>query len=82
MRAKSRAANSIQSFLSFLVLSSVTIHSGAGKTRRQGTSLKLKLLIENTEITGDKYINTMTLRQHIEAGKHRAFKGDTKLDNY
>ncbi len=55
---------------------------GARKMRRQGTSLKRKLLITKTEIAGDKYIYTMTLRQHTEAGKHRAFKGETKLDNY
>ncbi len=52
------------------------------ETRRRGTSLKRKLLITKTEIAGDKYIYTMTLRQHTEAGKHRAFKGETKLDNY
>ncbi len=35
----------------------------------------------NTEIAGDKYTYSMTLRLDTEAGKHRALKGETKLGN-
>ncbi len=44
-------------------------------TRRRGTSLKH--FIFNTEIAGDKYTHPMTLRLDPEAGKHRAFEGET-----
>ncbi len=53
--------------------------TGEPGTRRRGTSLKHFIL--NTEIAGDKYTHPMTLRQNTEAGKHRALKGETKLDN-
>ncbi len=53
--------------------------TGEPGTRRRGTSLEH--FIFHTEIAGNKYTYSMTLRLNTEAGKHRAYKGETKLDN-
>ncbi len=63
-------------FVRFSLLSRCTGEPG---TRRRGTSFKH--FIFYTEIAGDKYTHPMTLRLNTEAGKHRALKGETKLDN-
>ncbi len=53
--------------------------TGEPGTRRRGISLEH--FIFHTEIPGDKYTYSMTLRLNTEAGKHKAIKGETKLDN-
>ncbi len=51
-------------------------------TRRHGTSAKhLDFIFQHTAIAGDKYTYQMTLRLDTEAGKHRAYKAETKVDN-
>ncbi len=57
-----------------------TQEQGNAETRNFIETLNFN--INKTVNAGDKYINTMTLIQHTEAGKHRVFKGETKLDNH
>ncbi len=62
------------------ILSRSTQEQGNAETRNFIETLNFN--INKTVNAGDKYINTMTLIQHTEAGKHRVFKGETKLDNH
>ncbi len=57
---------------------SVTVHGGARNVEARNF---LRTLYLNTEIAGDRYTCSMTLRLDTEAGKHRALKGETKLGN-
>ncbi len=57
----------------------VTVHRGA--RNEEARNFLLNTLFNITEIAGDKYTYSMTLRLNTEAGKHRALKGETKLDN-
>ncbi len=86
LRARTQAANSIamkedELFVWSSLLSRCT---GVPGTRRRRTSFKH--FITNTEVAGaqvhtSKGLQGMTLRLDTDAGKHRALKGGTKLDN-
>ncbi len=63
--------------ISVWVQSSVTVYSGS---QEQGDEeLLWNTLLANVGDTTSTHL--MTLRLNTEAGKHRAFKGETKLDN-
>ncbi len=71
--------------ISFLIfgLGPVFCHDTLGEpgTRRRGTSAKHLDFIYKTQRSREThYPHKMMLRMDPEAGKHRAYKGETKLD--
>ncbi len=67
--------------VSLWVQSSVTVHSGSQERGGEELLSNLYFYLLTQKSLETHYPHKMKLRLDTEAGKHRAYKGETKLDN-